>query len=116
MLHVWDLNSRCVTCTCEGHDHGILGAWLAPDVMRAVSGGFDATIRVWDLSGGMPASGTKPLKATCNRVMVGHSGAQAPIVRSSSQSCAAPRCLLDARVPVTASDARRSSRIDRVLR
>ena len=43
-----------VTHTLEGHSHGILGLWLdpAPGQQRAVSGGFDADLRLWDFSEG----------------------------------------------------------------
>ena len=60
-----------VTHTLEGHSHGILGLWLdpAPGQQRAVSGGFDADLRLWDFSEGA--------RGRCVRTMVGHSG---PIV------------------------------------
>ena len=70
-LKVWDLATRSVTHTLEGHSHGILGAWLDPHPQRCrgVSGGFDADLRQWDFSDGP--------KGRCTRTMVGHSG---PIV------------------------------------
>ena len=60
-----------VTHTLEGHSQGILGLWLdpAPTQQRALSGGFDADLRQWDLSEGS--------RGRCVRTMVGHAG---PIV------------------------------------
>ena len=66
-LGVWNLALGELTCRCEGHSLGILGAWLSTDALKAVSGGFDSVIRQWDLS-------TGSLKAECTRVMAGHSG------------------------------------------
>ena len=60
-----------MTHTLEGHSQGILGLWLdqAPAQQRALSGGFDADLRQWDLSEGS--------RGRCVRTMVGHAG---PIV------------------------------------
>ena len=60
-----------MTHTLEGHSHGILGLWLDPEPtqQRALSGGFDADLRQWDLSEGS--------RGRCVRTMVGHAG---PIV------------------------------------
>ena len=91
---VWDLATRRgqPKIVCAGHDHGILGAWLDADGQRAVSGGFDSTLRLWDLtqvwdhamhseeaacaSGASGASRT-PTRVSSSRVFAGHSG---PIV------------------------------------
>ena len=76
-LILWDLTTHKAVASCEGHDGGVLGAWLRPDGKQAVSGGFDSTLRIWEIKQGFrPVPGVTP-KATCTRVIVGHSG---PIV------------------------------------
>lgn len=97
-LGVWDMATRRnrPIMVCDGHDHGVLGLWFDADGRRCVSGGFDGTLRVWDLSraedaaldalrlecgggagGGAAGAGGTPPKATCMRCCVGHS---APVV------------------------------------
>lgn len=85
-LVLWDLATRKPIRTCEGHDHGILGAWLEADGTRAVSGGFDATIRVWALDVDMP-------KAKCLRVIAGRKHARPPAHARTHMPLAWPRAL-----------------------
>jgi hypothetical protein len=95
LLGVWDLASRRTSpvMVCEGHDTGVLGAWMDSEGKRAVSGGFDGTLRIWDISGAAEAgngplgeddasarSATAPppepplARAPCVRCCVGDSG------------------------------------------
>ena len=87
-LMLWDLATNEPLKTCEGHDHGILGAWVNDEASTAVSGGFDSTIRVWDLRGESP-------KAKCSRVFAGRK--RPPRGRAPFPRIVAPRHALPER-------------------
>ncbi|MFD7325257.1 protein kinase [Streptomyces sp. NPDC059875] len=55
-LRMWDLTSgRCVR-TLTGHGTWSNAVWLSPDARRAVSGGSDGEVRVWDVEAGTSLS------------------------------------------------------------
>ncbi|MDT9687357.1 protein kinase [Streptomyces sp. P9(2023)] len=61
-LRMWDLaDGRCVR-TLTGHRTWCNEVWLSPDARRAVSGGSDGEVRVWDVEAGtsltIPHEGT----------------------------------------------------------
>jgi WD40 repeat protein len=49
-LSIWDLQSKSSVKTLTGHTHVVECVAFSPDGQRLVSGSFDATVRVWDLT------------------------------------------------------------------
>ena len=49
-ISVWDLQSKTSVKTLTGHTHVVECVAFSPDGQRLVSGSFDATVRVWDLT------------------------------------------------------------------
>lgn len=53
MARVWDLESgHCLHVLKEPHDSATLGVSITPDGRAAVTGSWDKTVRVWDVSSG----------------------------------------------------------------
>ena len=70
-LILWDLTTHKAVASCEGHDGGVLGAWLRSDGKQAVSGRFDSTLRITDIdrdSGPCLAAYPESLWATRGRL------------------------------------------------
>jgi WD40 repeat protein len=59
---IWKPNTALLR-TLEGHSFSVDSVSVMPDGLRAVSGGYDWTLRVWDLETG-----------ACLRTLAGHSG------------------------------------------
>jgi WD40 repeat protein len=53
-LKVWDLETRHLLTTLEGHSNRVTACAITPDGRRAVSASSDHTLRVWDLETGTP--------------------------------------------------------------
>ena len=51
-MQVWDLNTGTLAHTLTGHDGLVEAVAVTADGRRAVSGGYDVTVRVWDLEAG----------------------------------------------------------------
>ncbi|MDD2737065.1 MAG: DUF4062 domain-containing protein [Desulfuromonadaceae bacterium] len=51
-LLLWNLENGVCVRSLEGDGDGVRCLFVAPDVMRAVSGGMDNNLRVWDLESG----------------------------------------------------------------
>jgi WD40 repeat protein len=51
-VRLWDLSSGQQVVGLEGHTSSIMSVNFFPDGRRALSGGSDATVRLWTLSGG----------------------------------------------------------------
>ena len=49
-ISIWDLQSKTSVKTLTGHTHVVECVAFSPDGQRLVSGSFDATVRVWDLT------------------------------------------------------------------
>ena len=49
---IWDLESDQTLCKPEGHTDRVMAMAVTPDGRRAISGGHDQTLRVWDLESG----------------------------------------------------------------
>ncbi len=50
-IGLWDLDSSQVTQMLKGHEANTSSLAFAPDGQTLVSGGFDGTVRLWDVSG-----------------------------------------------------------------
>lgn len=51
-VKIWDVASGDVRLILSGHKEGLLSVAIASDGVTAVSGGYDATARIWDLPTG----------------------------------------------------------------
>jgi len=49
---IWDLATRKVKATLDGHDRGVATVVFSPDGTMLASGGWDGTIRIWDVRTG----------------------------------------------------------------
>jgi WD40 repeat protein len=52
-IEVWDLKSFKRKWKLEGHDQGGYGIGFSPDSRYVISGSYDQTFKIWDLSNGM---------------------------------------------------------------
>ena len=51
-MRVWDLEAGAALHALPGHDGSVAAVAVSADGRRAVSGGDDGTVRVWDLETG----------------------------------------------------------------
>ncbi len=51
-LHLWDVETGAVVRSMVGHEEGIKSVRFLADGKRIVSGGYDATLRMWDAETG----------------------------------------------------------------
>jgi WD40 repeat protein len=53
-LRIWDAQTGKAIATLQGHTHRILSVAFSPNGKRIVSGsgGFDQTLRIWDVETG----------------------------------------------------------------
>ncbi|HEY2169410.1 MAG TPA: TIR domain-containing protein [Candidatus Angelobacter sp.] len=63
-LHLWDLKTKKRLRTFEGHQEIVSNVEWRVDQGRAISAGYDGTVRLWDVQTGR-----------CLRVLKGHTGA-----------------------------------------
>jgi hypothetical protein len=54
VVHVWDLETGKRLHTLEGHENRVTCVSVTPDGRRAISGGADDALCVWDLESGRP--------------------------------------------------------------
>ncbi|MBN2215767.1 MAG: hypothetical protein JW719_00185, partial [Pirellulales bacterium] len=50
VIRVWNLREGCEAFSLEGHTGSITALVWNPDSHRLISGSFDTTVRVWNLS------------------------------------------------------------------
>jgi WD40 repeat protein len=56
-IKIWDLKTRSLEATLEGHTETVLSVNFSPDGTKLASGSGDLTIKIWDLK-------TRSLEAT----------------------------------------------------
>ena len=70
---MWDTATARLVRVVQGHAGGVWCAVLTSDGVKAVSGGSDGSLRLWDLSTG-ECQKSVPLKADCLRVALSRDG------------------------------------------
>ena len=87
-MRIWDLTTGKALHVLKGHTKEVRTVAFTPDSKRAVSGGRDCTIRVWDLEGGTEVKRIdNPENEIIESLAVSHDGKQivvgggSPVVR-----------------------------------
>lgn len=66
MIHVWDLGSSASQRpihTLRGHSRDVTAAWMSPNKRMFISGSWDGTVRIWDLTLPDPDQAVRVLNA-----------------------------------------------------
>jgi WD40 repeat protein len=77
LLKIWDPENDICCRVLEGHTNYVQCISMTPDGYRAVSGGYDNTIMVWNLQNGKSFLSAKPQKDWINGISISPDGRKA---------------------------------------